>query len=116
MTASEAKQRIKEEFMQKYYEWLNDYVNLSNHDYGWKYGWQKNGKQYKDNQSSVIVFVKYMFSAFRTDDEWEKAGYEREVIHQLNREGFLSDTTRRWVRYRYISQATAKQIYKEMKQ
>ena len=110
-----AKERIKAEFIRRYYEWLDDEKNLSDHDYGWKYGWKKGDQPHKDNQKSVVVFQSYMFSAYRLADEWEKAGFNRRDIWQLASEGFLSERMHKWKTYYYISQRTAKEIYKEHK-
>ena len=119
MTAAEAKERIKEEFIRRYYEWLDDEQNLSDHDYGWKYGWLKCETLHKDNQKSVLAFQKYIFSAYRSAVAWEKEGYTRQDIWQLAREGFLSEQERKeygvWRTYYFISQRIAKEIYKEAK-
>ncbi len=115
MTVTETKMMIKAEFIKTYYEWLKDLKEMSDKDYGFKYGWAKSQKEFKDNQQTMLTFTKYIFNAFRTDKQWEEAGYEKQIIWQLTREGFLSETSRKWKTFRYISQATAKQIYKEMK-
>ena len=124
MTSAEAKARIKEEFMTIYYEWLNDRNELSEKDYGMKYGWQKSDKlmNLKDNLTAVTFFQKYIFTG-RWLPAWEKMGYERKAIWELNREGFLSYqmysnwTARHTGRtdFFFISQKTAKEIYKEAK-
>ena len=123
MTINEAKERISEEFMSKYREWLKDYAEMTERDYGKKYGWQKNPEiEAKDNLKSVIRFQKYIFSG-RWLPEWEKAGYDRETIWQLSREKFLSNQEySNWnarmtgrTSFYYISQAKAKEIYKAYK-
>lgn len=122
---TDTKTRIKQEFMDRYAQWLSDRFDLNDHDYGWKYGWQKSEKllNLKDNLQAVIFFQKYIFSG-RYLPAWEKEGYDRKEIWRLSREGFLSNkeysdwearATGRTSFY-YISQNTAKMIYKEMKQ
>lgn len=115
MTAAEAKVKISEEFMNKFYEWLEDEKNLSDHDFGWKYGWCKPKKLHKDNLKAVTAFQTYIFCSYRNNEQWEKAGYERRVIWELCHESFLSEKMEKWHTYYYISQRTAKQIYKEYK-
>ena len=117
MTAAEAREKICEEFMAIYAEWFEDRCKLSDHDYGQKYGWGKSEKlmNLKDNLTAVAFFHKYIFSAFRSTARWEEVGYEKQAIWQLNREGFLSYTQEKWKSFYYISQATAKKIYRERK-
>ena len=118
MTSAEAKDKIVKEFIDRYHRWLSDRTELSDHDYGWKYGYLKSERllSLKDNQQAVIYFQKYIFCAYRTDDAWEKEGYDRRAIWQLHRDGFLSEDLSMRKVYRYISQATAKKIYKEYKE
>lgn len=115
MTAAEAQERIKEEFIRRYYEWLDDERNLSDHDYGWKYGWLKGPEPHRDNQKSVMVFQSYMFCAYRRAEDWEDQGIPRQLIWQLVREGFLSEELKKRTTYYFISQRTAKALYKESK-
>lgn len=123
MTTTEARAKISEEFMSRYFEWLKDYEEMADMDYGRKYGWQRNPEiEAKDNMKSLIRFQKYMFSG-RWLQEWEKAGYDRKTIWDLNREGFLSyQMYSNWnarasgrTDFYYISQKTAKEIYKGSK-
>lgn len=106
---------IKAEFMERYDEWFKDRTELNDHDYGWKYGWQKSEKllSLKDNLTAVAMFQKYIFSAYRTTNQWKRAGYDERAIWDLCREGFLSMRDHKRETYRFISQKTAKEIYKE---
>ena len=117
MTAAEAMEKITEEFMANYTEWFEDRTKLSDREYAQKNGWHKTEKlmNLKDNLTAVVHFHKYIFSAFRSTAGWEASGYEKQAIWQLNREGFLSYTQDKWKSFYYISQATAKKIYKERK-
>lgn len=117
----DAKQMIKKEFMDRYYQWLEDYKSLPDDDYGWKYGWQKNHNKpiMKDNQQSVVIFQKYIFSG-RWMPDWVKAGYNSSDLWKLRDDGFLSaqyywGSGRRNGDWVYISQRVAKEIYKEFK-
>lgn len=118
----DAKAKISNEFIDRYHTWLKDYDELSDHDYGWKYGWTKSKSMpvAKDCMKSVMMFQKYIFSG-RWLPDWEKAGFDRKVIWQLYRDKFLSNTeysnsharATGHTSWYFISQATAKAIYKE---
>lgn len=120
MTTNEAKEKICAEFIDKFHEWISDYADMPDAEYGRKYGWQKNPEiPAKNDMKSLMRFQKYIFSGMWLP-AWEKAGYERNVIWDLHREGFLSYqmysnwTARHTGRtdFYYISQKTAKDIYK----
>lgn len=122
MTTAEAKEMIKAEFIKRFYEWLDDEKNLAPYDYGRKYGWQKGEILHKDNMKSVLTFQKYMFSG-RWLPGWVKEGYDRKIIWALHHEGFLSFAEHYdWMSrqtgktdFYFISQKTAREIYKEYK-
>ena len=124
MTTAEAKQAIKDEFIKRFYEWLDDEKNLSDNDFGRKYGWGRgeNSSLHKDNLKGVACFQKYFFQG-RYIQGWEKVGYDRRAIWQLNHEGFLSyqyysnsqAKALGRTEFYYISQKTAKEIFKEWK-
>ena len=88
MTIAEAREAIKKEFMDGYYEWLKDEAEMPEDEYGRKYGWGK-GETHKDNFDSVKVYMEYFFAG-RYLPGWERAGYSKEVIRELHSEGFLS--------------------------
>lgn len=115
MTTEEAKVRIKEEFMSRYEEWFSDLHTLNDHDFGWKYGLiPKDRASWKDNLKAVTSFQRNFFDAGRTLEEWKKKGFDRDLIMQLCREGFLGQRTlQKWVLCFMITQKTAKEIYKE---
>lgn len=116
MTTQEAKAKIKEEFMQRYEEWFSDLHTLNDHDFGWKYGLTPRDRDnWKDNLKAVTAFQRYFFDAGRTFEEWLKKGYSRDAIFDLRREKFLGDRSQKWVLYFFITQKTAKEIYKEYK-
>ena len=111
----EAKAKISEEFINRFYEWLDDEKNLPDYEYGKKYGWSKSKELHKDNLKAVEAFQKYIFCAFWMVDRWESFGYDRHVIWELTNDKFLSEQIRKWKTYYYISQRIAKQIYREHK-
>ena len=122
MTTAEAKEAIKKEFMDGFYEWLKDEAELPEEEYGRKYGWGKGTIQHEDNFNSVKVYMEYVFAG-RYLPGWERAGYSRECIWELHHEGFLSH---KWFQsyqarirgksdFFYISQKVARAIYKERK-
>lgn len=118
-----AKAKIETEFMKKYNEWLEDYANLSDHDYGWKYGWTKSKNFFGDSVKSVVLFQKYIWNG-RWMPDWEKAGYDKKVIWQLANDKYLSyNYYSNWnarasghTDFYFISQALAKKIYKSNKE
>lgn len=120
--AKEAKAKIEQEFISLYYEWRKDIADMSEHDFGWKYGFGKPKKEIKDNLSGVVCFQKYGFQG-RWIQGWERAGYDRFTIWELVKKGFLSckeysnwqARASRCTEWVFISQATAKQIYKQAK-
>ncbi len=122
MTTAEAKARISTEFLTRYYEWLEDEKTLEEKAYAEKYGYRKCKSEVKDNIAGLMIFQKYIFNG-RWLAGWEKAGYEKQVIWALAQEKFLSrDEDHSWMArqtgrtvFYYLSQATAKQIYKANK-
>ena len=110
-----AKERIKEEYIDKFYEWLDDELHMEDIEYGRKYGYCKGKKLHTDCVTSIISFQKYIFSG-RTEKGWVDAGYAKEDIWALAKEGFLS----RWENFKerktyyFITQNRAKEIYKEL--
>lgn len=122
MAVREARVRIAQEFMDKFYEWLDDLDKMPDYEYGRKYGWQKSQKAIKDNLKGVTTFQKYIFSG-RWLPQWERAGYDKSDIWELSREKFLSNVEySNWearqtgrTSFYFISQARAKEIYKAYK-
>ena len=123
MTTAEAKEMIKKEFMESYREWLRDEQEMPDDEYCRKYGWGKspNGP-HKDCFDSVKVFMEYFFSG-RYLPGWVKAGYDKETIWALHREGFLAYKNysswnarmRGQEEWFFITQKVARAIYKEAK-
>lgn len=124
MTFTEAKMSIAKEFIGKYVEWLNDHNNpeMSDSEYGRKYGWGKFDSEMKDTQKSVLWFQGHVFSG-RYIWGWKEVGIETAMVHALHRDGFLSYDYCTSSRARalgktdfyYISQSKAKEIYKAYK-
>lgn len=121
MSTNEVKERICQEYIAKYHEWLTDYAEMPDLEYGMKYGWQKNPELIvKDSIKAITYFQKYIFSG-RWLPAWEREGYDRRSIWDLNREGFLSYqeygnwTARATGRtdFYFISQKTARQIWRD---
>lgn len=112
-----AVETIKAEFMARYEEWLNDLRNLNDHDFGWKYGWQRSERtrNLKDNLTAVAIFQQY-FYPMRTYEKLEKdVNVPRQIIWALARDGWISESTRDRKAYYFISQKRAKEIWKEAK-
>ena len=122
MTAAEAKAMISRELMEGYQEWLRDEKEMSDDEYGCKYGWGKGVELHRDNFKSLTVYMNYFFGG-RYLPGWVRQGYTRDVIYQLYQEGFLSyklyssyDARMRGkTDFYYIPQRTAREIYKAAK-
>lgn len=124
MTTKEAKIKIATEFVHRYNEWLSDSNNseLTDREYGKKYGYGKSATEKKDTQANMLWFQAHIFSG-RFLNGWEKEGFERNTIYNLHQEGFLAyDYNSSWEarqlnksNFYYINQAKAKEIYKAYK-
>jgi hypothetical protein len=120
MDKGEAKERITAEFIAKYNEWLNEKANLTKLEYAQKYGFYKTEKvvALKDNLTAVTYFQSNIYKG-KWAYQWVREGYEFEILKQLAHDGFLSHTQYYNLHkhpdtdYFYISQKTAKLIYKE---
>lgn len=119
----QAKANIKQEFMQRYAEWLNDVNNLTDTEFGKKWGMGRTElTPRKDNMKAVECFQRY-WGISRYPYEWKNAGYDMKDIWALHRAGFLSLQEFWGSRARqmgqseayYISQRAAKEIYREAK-
>lgn len=121
MGIKDAKMRIAKEFIGKYIEWLNDHNNpeLSDRDYGRKYGWGKHTEPFKDTQKAMLWFQSHVFSG-KYLNQWKAEGINPFELHKA---GFLSYDYCTSHRARmlgktdffYISQNKAKEIYKAYK-
>lgn len=89
MTAQEARQAITREFINGFHEWLKDEKEMPDSEYGRKYGWGKGTVLHTDNYKSFTVYIDNFFGG-RYLPGWVRQGYDREVIWELQREGFLS--------------------------
>lgn len=118
MDIKEAKLKIASEFISKYLEWMNDHNNadLSDREYGRKYGWGRSEEPVKDTQKSMLWFQGHIFSG-KYVKQWRADGIEPFDLH---RAGFLSyDYCSSWkarqlgkTDFFYINQNKAKEIYK----
>lgn len=121
MTINESKLKIAGEFIAKYLEWLADHNNteLSDREYGRKYGWCKHTEPMKDTQKTMIWFQGHIFSG-KYLNQWKAEGIDP---FELYRADFLSYDccTSHKARmlgktdFFYISQSKAKEIYKAYK-
>lgn len=121
MTINEAKMAIASEFISKYREFLSDLETLDDKEQGRKYGYSFNIES-KDIQKTMLTFQQYVFSG-RYLPGWVKAGFDKQMIWELHRIGFLShDYNSNWqarqlgqTDFYYINQAKAKEIYRAYK-
>lgn len=122
MTTIEAKGKISLELMDSFREWLRDWDELTDSEFGTKYNYGKGQIKTKYNFEGLKHFMDYEFCG-RWLPHWIKEGYPREVIWDLHREKWLSfqeysnwhaRATGRTAFY-YISQRTAREIWKEYK-
>lgn len=124
MEIKEAKLRIATEFINRYIEWLNDYnnPNMSEREYGRKYGWGKSAASIKDTQKSMLWFHGHVFSG-KYIQAWKKDGIDLQQLVELHRAGFLSYDfcSSHHARmlgktdFYYLNQNKAKEIYKAYK-
>ena len=128
---NEAKAMIEKEFIDRFYEFIQDVKTMdtltAGAEFSKKYGLFGRDESFKinhskDTQKNLLWFQANIFSG-RWETNWKKAGYDPRTIWLLHRDGFLSlqeysngmaRATGRTSFY-YISQATAKQIYKQYK-
>lgn len=124
---NEAKVKISKEFIDRFYEFIEDVKTMDvTHpgEFSKKYGFLGRDESFKvkhskNTQTNLLWFQSNVFSG-RWSQAWEKAGYDRRVIWELHRSGFLSldeyfnGTARATGRtcFYYINQANAKILYK----
>ena len=121
MGIKEAKLHIAKEFIDKYIEWMNDHNNaeMSDREYGMKYGWARFTSPVKDTQKSVIYFQSHCFNG-KYRNEYLAEGIDAFELHRI---GFLSydyctsyeARAKGKVDFFYINQNKAKEIYKAYK-
>ena len=122
---NEAKKVISDDFLNRYYSWLEDYNNkeLSDRDYGHKYGWGRGSEeQKKDLQKNLLWFQSHVYSG-RYINGWPELGIDRNMVYQLHREGFFSYDYCTSYKARclgktdfyYLNQAKVKEIWKANK-
>ena len=122
MTTQEAKERITQEFIDGFVEWLKDEAEMSDFDYGRKYGWGKGAVRHTDNFDGFKVYMDYFFTG-RYLPGWVRQGYEEEAIWGLYHEGFLSYKNysnwdarmRNQTQWFYIGRKTARAIFNTYK-
>ena len=119
-----AKDRIKEEFIDRYYDFLKDVPNGETKEFGTKYGilLTEEGirNHSRDTMKNMLWFQQRIFNG-RWLPLWVKEGYSKQVIWDLCNKGFLSyqmysngmARASNRTDFYYISQRVAKEIYKE---
>ena len=101
MTKDEAREAIAKEFIESFYEWLDD-LKLPEKEY-WGKGYDRRPKEgvvIKDNLTGVVKFQSSIFSG-RWLMNWKKLGYTLDVLLDLERDGFLSHQ-HYWNRYKRV--------------
>ena len=130
---AETKSKICDEFIGRFHEFISDVTNLisgemTEFNFGKKYGFtfrtpEIAKKHIKENLTNIAFFQKNVFCGKYTKG-WENSGYNIRVVWKLKDEGFLSYDYNYSSRARadgktdffYISQETAKKIFKEYKE
>ena len=123
MKDAEARWRISKEFIEGFYQWIDDEKTMPDREYAKKYGCGKGEIQHEDNFKGVKVYLEFIFNG-RWLKDWEKAGYDKHVIWRLKDKGFLrlkeySNWMARQLRetdFYYIPQSSAREIYRAFKQ
>lgn len=118
----ETRDRISAEYMAHYYEWLHDEAEMSDSDYGRKYGWGKGEIRHTDCLASLKVYNRYWgWGAYLP--RLKRQGFDSHELWELRKEGFLSyKAYSSWracqlheTDWFFISERTAVQIYKARK-
>ena len=123
MTTIEAKEMISRELINSFLEYIKDWDEMPDFEYGQKYGWGKGSNKPKLNFEGLKHFMDLIFGG-RWLPHWVKAGYPREIIFDLHREGWLSyQQYSNWnaratgrTDWYYIPQRTAREIWKAYKE
>lgn len=120
---NEAKEKISKIFMDKFYEFIDDVKNTrgDEKDFAWKYGFTIRPefveKWTKNTMTNATKFASQVFDG-GTIDFWTNNGFEKEMIWELVKEGFLSEFTG-WrsnsKTFYFLSQDTIKKIFKMYK-
>ena len=121
MNIQEVMMQIAKEFISKYTEWLNDHndADLTDGEYGRKYGWYKSAEPVKDTQKTMLWFHGHIFNG-KYLSQWKADGIDPIELHRI---GFLSYDycTSHKARilgktdFYYINQNKAKEIYNAYK-
>lgn len=120
-----AKEAIASEFINSYYDFLGEVRNgySQTMEFGKKYGFTLTDEgvetHSKDSLKNLAWYQSRVFSG-RWLQDWEAVGYNRFLIWELARQGFLSEKEySNWnaratgrTSFFFISQKTAKEIYK----
>ena len=122
MTTIEAKEKISQELMDAFREWIQDWDEMPNDELGQKYGYGKGTSRPKWTFDGLKHYMDLVFGG-RYMPGWIKAGYPKEVIWDLGRDGFLSyKCYTNWqarhtgrTEWYYIPQRTAREIWKANK-
>lgn len=116
MSVNETRNSIKEEYIDAYYEWLFDQIEMPEYELIRKYGYGKPKHEITDSIKALEIFQKYV-GFWRTYNEWKKSGYDMKDILTLQDEKFLSTKYdyRNRKEYLYIRNDVAKSIYRELK-
>ena len=124
----DAKKSISEEFVSRFYEFADDAVAFgTTTEFGRKYGIYfrdeaKAAQRAKPTLANIAWFQQNIYCG-RNLPAWEKAGYPKQMIWMLHKIGFLSEQYNSGWQARvtgtgsfyYISQATAKEIFRQYK-
>ena len=122
MTTIEAKEKISRELIDSFREYLKDWDEMPDSEFGKKYGWGKGSSRPQYSFETLKGFMDDIFGG-RWLPDWVSEGYPREVIWELHHDKWLS--LQEYSNYRarmtgrtsfyYISQRTAREIWKQYK-
>ena len=92
MTTAEAKEMIGRELMDSFIEWLRDYDEMPDSEFGQKYGWGKGNAKPKMNFEGLKEFMDLIFGADGYAVEYKKSYYINAELRVYDNAGTYSKT------------------------
>lgn len=120
---NDGKNKVAKIFIDKFYEFIEDLKNTNGtgYEFSRKYGATFHPESVEKHTKNTLTNATWFSSQFFNGgniDFWTKNGFEKELIWELVKEGFLSEFTS-WrsgsKTFYYIKQDTVKDIFRNYK-